>query len=157
MFEPKNDGIDHINIYSKGKTELGRLLTNLAPVSFIHPEHGRFECMEAFWYWYLTGRKHDELKCLNGFQAKKQGQKFRNDREDVGGLTENQKKELLFAIRCKLNQNKHILTLMKNSELPFAHYYFYCNEYNPKIIELPQYGWKIEYFEKVRNYLKKLK
>ena len=154
MFEPKNDGIDHINIYSKGKTELGRLLTNLAPVSFIHTEYGYFECMEAFWHWYLTGMKHDEIKRLNGFQAKKQGQKFRNDREDVGGLTGNQKKELLFAIQCKLNQNIYILTLMKNSELPFAHYYFYGNEDNPKIVQLPQYHWQIEYFEKVRNYLK---
>lgn len=29
-FLKENDGIDHINIYSKGKTELGCLLSNFA-------------------------------------------------------------------------------------------------------------------------------
>ena len=43
MIDPKLDGIEHINIYSKGKTELGRLLTNFAQTPFIHPEYGRFE------------------------------------------------------------------------------------------------------------------
>lgn len=32
-FDPKNDGVDHINIHSAAATELGRLLDNLASVS----------------------------------------------------------------------------------------------------------------------------
>lgn len=30
MINPLEDGITHINVYSKGATELGRLLTNFA-------------------------------------------------------------------------------------------------------------------------------
>jgi len=155
MYEPKNDGIDHINMYSKGKTELGRLLTNLSHTPFEHPEHGHFESVEGFWYFYLTGCKHEHLKGLYGIKAKLEGKKLRDDRVDVGGLTEQQKKDLLFAIRCKLNQNKYLLKLIKESELPFAHYYFYGDENkNPKVYDLPQYNWIVEYFEKARTYLK---
>lgn len=49
MFEPKNDGIDHINVYSGGATELGRLLTNFAHTPFEN-EYGKFESVEGFWY-----------------------------------------------------------------------------------------------------------
>lgn len=33
-FKPEMDGIDHINVYSKGKTELGKLLSNFARTPF---------------------------------------------------------------------------------------------------------------------------
>lgn len=40
------DGIDHINIYSKGKTTLGRMLSNFACTPFTHPEDGKFASIE---------------------------------------------------------------------------------------------------------------
>ena len=35
--DPSKDGIDHINIYSKGKTELGKYLSNFtyAPIKLL--------------------------------------------------------------------------------------------------------------------------
>jgi len=35
MINPEEDGITHINIYSKGKTDLGRMLSNFAKLPFI--------------------------------------------------------------------------------------------------------------------------
>jgi hypothetical protein len=35
--DPTTDGIDHINIYSKGYTKLGRLLSNFTKSEFTHP------------------------------------------------------------------------------------------------------------------------
>ena len=39
MYKPKDDGITHINIYSQGKTQLGRFLSNFEP-SPIETEDG---------------------------------------------------------------------------------------------------------------------
>ena len=50
ILTPQNDGITHINVYSKGKTTLGRWLTNFAhtPIDTID---GHFESIEGYWYW----------------------------------------------------------------------------------------------------------
>lgn len=55
MWNPDEDGVTHINIYSKGKTELGRWLTNFSYSPFNHPEYGKFLSMEGFWCWVSTG------------------------------------------------------------------------------------------------------
>lgn len=144
------DGIDHINIYSKGKTELGRALSNFALTPFKYEPYGRFQSVEGFWYWYLTGQKHDQFRNLYGWQAKEEGKKYRNDRVDKEGIRPEGREILLEAIRCKLRQNKHILKLLAASELPFRHYY----DYNGKIVELPQYQWIVDEFERLRSILK---
>lgn len=154
MWSPINDGVDHINIYTKGKTLLGRLLTNLHDCQFTVPDYGTFQSLEGFWYYYLTGCQHEEFKNKRGFDAKKYGKTKRDDRIDKDGLTEEQKSVILEAIRCKLRQNKQILIALAKSELPFAHYYFYGEPENAKIIELPQYGWMIEEFDRLRKLLK---
>ena len=54
MFQPNEDGITHINICSKGKTELGRLLSNFAHTPFWLQGAGRFESVEGYWFWLGT-------------------------------------------------------------------------------------------------------
>jgi hypothetical protein len=154
MFEPKNENVDHINIYSKSKTELGRLLTNFAKTPFTYEPYGSFQSVEGFWYYYLTGCKHEKFKELYGFKAKQEGKLVREDRKDTNGLTEQDKEILLEAIRCKLRQNKYICRMLKESELPFAHYYWYGEEDNPKVYELNQYQWIVDEFERLRKLLK---
>jgi hypothetical protein len=65
------DGIDHINVYSKGKTALGRWLTNFAYSPITIPEFGDFASIES--YWYFLGCEDDNLRHLHGFAAKKTG------------------------------------------------------------------------------------
>lgn len=151
---PINDGVDHINIYSKSKTLLGRLLTNLHDCEFTVPGYGTFQSLEGFWYYYLTGCQYDEFKNKRGFDAKKLGQTKRDDRIDKEGLTDEQKDVILEAIRCKLRQNKDIVLALARSELPFAHYYYYGSPENPKITRLPQYDWMVDEFERLRRLLK---
>ena len=69
------DGINCINIYSKGVTELGRLLSNFARIP-IHGNGHIFASVEAWWYWYTTGKVHHHLKNLHGFKAKEEGRKL---------------------------------------------------------------------------------
>ena len=144
------DGVDHINIYSKGKTELGRMLSNFYKSEFEYKPYGKFQSVEGFWYYYLTGCKHDYLKGLYGFKAKQEGQKLRDDRQDKDGLTATDVEILLEAIRCKLRQNRRILKLLIQSSLPFKHYY--C--YGDKVIYLPQYDWIVDEIERIRSVCK---
>lgn len=154
MFLPINENIDHINVYSKSCTELGKLLTNFAKTPFTYEPYGEFQSVEGFWYYYLTGCIHEEFKHLYGFKAKSLGKTYRDDRIDKEGVSADNKEVLLEAIRCKLRQNKYICRMMKESSLPFAHYYWYGDISNPKVYNLEQYQWIIDELERLRDLLK---
>lgn len=57
LYNPVDEGVTHINIYSKAKTELGLLSTNFARTPIDHPEFGHFESLEGLWYWLATDKK----------------------------------------------------------------------------------------------------
>lgn len=145
MIDPNDDGITHINIYSKGKTELGRLLSNFAHTPFAHPRHGRFESVEGFWYWLSTGMTHDNLRGLYGYKAKECGKQLTQDFR----ITNNPsfKDEILEAIGCKLREHPHISRMLGESTLPLTHYY----HYGSKIIVLPQYQWLVDDIDRLRG------
>lgn len=46
-YTPDNDGITHINLYSKSRTVLGRQLSNFAHSPFKHPKYGELLCSKA--------------------------------------------------------------------------------------------------------------
>lgn len=144
---PDNDGIDHINIYSKGRTELGKLLSNFAVSPFTYEPYGTFQSVEGFWYYYFTGCQYEILKTLSGYSAKKYGQSIQTERKD---LTNADKAIILGALKCKLIQNKNILKLLIESSLPLKHYYFMSG----KVILLPQYEWLVFFFENIREICK---
>ena len=148
MFDPDMDGIDHINIYSRGKTELGRLLSNFSEAPFTYEPYGRFMSVEGFWYYYFSGCCHDELKNLSGYEAKKVGKKYNNEGHVI---TDNDKEIILEAIRCKLRQNKNILELLSRCSLPFAHYYVYGTVDKPVVKYLHEYSWIVEEHERIRD------
>lgn len=140
---PQEDGITHINVYSKGKTELGRFLTNFAHAPFVHPEDGFFKSVEAYWYWLST--KDDSLRETYGFRAKELGRQ-------LGGKDwledENLKTKIKDAIFLKIFSNKKMLAEFKNSSLPFAHYYVYGGV---KVVEPKEGKWIIDFIEGLRN------
>jgi hypothetical protein len=145
-YMPCDDGITHINIYSKGETELGRLLTNFARTPFTLPDLGRFESVEALWYYAKTGFKHEHLRGLYGVNAKKEGKKL-----DKVEFTEfNQL--ITEALKCKLRQHPKILyMLIESGEIPLTHYYYFGDRSNPKIYRLDQYDWITQVFRDVRK------
>lgn len=138
---PLEDGDTHINIYSKGYTMLGRMLSNFAHTPFIHPEDGPFASVEGYWYW--LGCKNDSLRTVSGFAAKKLGRQLgASDWQD----TEEFKRKIKLAIKAKLDQNPQILKDLKASELPLTHYYFY----GTKVVAVPEGDWIIEYINEFR-------
>ncbi len=141
MIKPENDGIDHINVYSKGKTKLGRFLTNFAK-SPIETEDGPFESIEGYWYWLSC--KNDELRKLSGWLAKDVGRK-------LGGKdwleTEEFKRKIKAAIDIKLKNNLEMYNELCKLKLPLKHYYVYGN----KVVEPKEGRWIIEHLESKRN------
>lgn len=149
---PINDGIDHINIYSKSNNELGRLLSNFANTPFTHPVYGSFQSVEGFWYYYFTECKHEKLKELHGHKAKEYGRLLKNGNVlNRRSITCDDKEIILEAIRLKLKQNRYILSMLIENKLPLTHYYYYGNIDNPKIYYMSEYSWITDEYERIRN------
>ncbi len=144
-FKPENDGVDHINIHSMGKTDLGRLLSHFAHTPFKHPYFASFYSMEGFWYWARSGGA-EQMRYLSGRRAKKAGQAlplvYYNDfRQDI-----------IAANYQKIIQHPEISSLMIASELPFDHYYTFGD--HGLVVAPKEAHWLIQGFEDIRLALK---
>lgn len=119
LFTPETDGINHINVYSKGATQLGRDLSNFAPIGFEHPQYGHFASMEAFYHWVKTGMSCDELRPLFGYWAKQAA-------KDLPIVPHDNFESIISeGLRCKVLQNHWLAESLGSSTLPLVHYYNY--------------------------------
>lgn len=141
-YSPLSDGRDHINIYSKGQTRLGRLLSNFAHTPVLI-DGIQFQSIEGYWYWLATGRRHNLLCKLYGFKAKQEGKKF--PRIDIYNFQQ----LICTALRIKVNTYHEIRDLLTQSSLPFTHYYVFNN----KVVSTAS-EWVIEEWVKIRQELK---
>lgn len=138
------DGIDHINIYSKGKTSLGKWLSNFS-FSPIFLLDGDFHSIEGYWYWLNCDHPdRDKLKNLTGFKAKSLGRKL-TDKDWNNDLEF--KLKILHAITQKIYLDEQLLNLFKNNKLPFKHYYVYGD----KIVEPKEGKWLVDFFNFLRT------
>ncbi len=144
---PTKDGTEHINIYSKGKTELGKLLSNFAYSPFEHKTYGRFNTAEGFWHWLKTGKQYDVFRKCSGSEAKSMSKNYSSD------FNEDFKAEIKKAVLYKIEQNDIINKLLKESTLPLTHYYYYGTEDNGKVVVPDNSKWLVEYIELIRDYL----
>jgi len=138
---PKTDGIDHINVYSKGQTRLGKDLSNFAYSVFTIPFLGDFESVEGFWYWCIT--KDNRLRDLYGFSAKDLGRKLPKVGEPPN------KRLLKIAYKAKLHFNPLLKRRLKESTLPFTHYYVYGD----KVVCQKEFLWTAELWDEIRKEL----
>jgi len=147
-YETVNDGVTHINIYSRGKTELGRILSNFSKTPFMHPEYGLFNSVEGFYYYVSTGLVNEDLREVSGFLAKSIGKKY--PRVKVDNFTS----IIDSALRAKVRCNGNIKEGLIESTLPFTHYYVFGDHPNVKVIVPEEHQWFVEAFEKIRSELK---
>jgi hypothetical protein len=125
-FDPASDGVDHINLYSRGRTPLGRLLSNFAHTPFDLPEHGPFASVEGYWYWLQCepASRRERLRALHGFAAKKAGRTLRiQDRRRTDDLEF--RRAIARALREKTRQTPGLAGMLGASTLPLAHYYVF--------------------------------
>lgn len=125
-FVPANDGVDHINVYSQGATDLGRLLSNFAHTPFEVTGDGAFASVEAYWYWIQCTdvQARERLRHLYGYRAKQEGRRLRVP--DYGRVHDLEfRRSIARAIRAKVSQTPGLAGLLAASDLPFAHYYIF--------------------------------
>ena len=149
LFLPEDDGNTHINIYSKAKTELGRMLSHFHYAPFNHPEYGTFLTMEGFWHYLATGCKYEPFKNMPGIKAKTfakgMTKVFRDDFMN----------QIKFANELKILKHPSILHCFCKSTLPFEHYYSYGY---PPVVRRPNDAQKlIDLFESIRVEFKEKK
>lgn len=152
---PEDDGKTHINVWSMGKTELGRLLSNFAHTPFDHYKYGHFASVEAFWYWLCTGKKHQELRSLHGFDAKKVGRALAAEAEQGGipVIIDHFQCEIKSAILAKIDQNSKVKAMLKASTLPLSHYYVWGKSPDIRVTYPKQHAWTFQYLELCREWL----
>lgn len=143
---PDMDGIDHINIYSKGQTELGRFLSNFSH-SPIMTEDGPFQSVEGYWYW--LGLRHEGLRHLSGFQAKQFGRELRVHTTPFVLSERDFQCKIESACRIKIQGNVRMLSLLTKTALPFMHYYVMSG----KAIDAG-YKWILDIWDRIRLDLK---
>jgi len=148
---PRDDGILFINIYSKGNTELGRMLSNFYTSRFEHPKYGWFNTVEGLWYWLKTGKHYEWFRTMLGQQAKSTGSGL------PSVFCRTFKEDIVLGIRQKIAQNEKLMQLLEDSILPFEHFYYYGNPVDDVVTvydKLEDYPWMIECIEQVRHDLK---
>lgn len=131
-FKRENDGIDHINVYSKSRSKLGRSLSNFAhtPITL---QDNYFESVESWWYWtkmininkttlfpVFSDEQLFEITTKVGKDAKSY---FRELYPDDSGSFNPTKEELKIAYKQKLIQHPEIKDLLLLNKLPISHYY----------------------------------
>jgi hypothetical protein len=154
MLHPDTDGINHINVYSNGKTLEGRFFTNFARSTFTC-EDGKFSSIEGYWYWLSVPAaepRRDELRLSYGFQAKKLGRELRGT--DWVGTPEFEGK-ILRAIDAKLASASYdVKNAARNSKhLPLRHYYVFGEGPRAKIHADGKSDWMLKHIDKWRQAL----
>lgn len=140
---PSDDGTTHCNIWTKGRTSLGRKLSNLSRYGFLHEDHGWFECLEGYWYWLATGCRHEQFKQMHGFDAKSVGSKM--ERVEMPDFQERFKE----GMRLRLEQNADIRNELLNSTLPFEHYYVYGDNVVRDV--KARHQWQLDFYDAYRK------
>lgn len=140
------DGIDHINVYSKGATGLGRELSNFSSHR-VNTHHGEFASIEGYWYWLGAAghSRREELRTKTGWEAKALGRELRA--ADWGDSHAIFKLAIVYAMVSKLLLHPCVYNDLKASTLPFRHYYVYGD----KVIEPANGRWVIETWEHLRR------
>lgn len=149
---PERDGIDHINIYSRGATWLGREASNFSRCRMVVPDHGTFNSIEGYWYWLLTG--YDHLRALTGHDAKKIGRETL--KRNPGVRPDDFESRIKTAIREKVRQNLDLSRALADSTLPFTHYYVMTNRHTGQsnVIDANNHPWLIHEWECIRAELR---
>lgn len=136
---PSEDGITHINVYSKAETELGRFLSNFSHTP-IRLSDGKFESLEGYWYWLKT--QDDKLRSMIGYEAKQYGRTLPIVHSGID------KSRFKKALKVKINNNREWLannTLWNDLSLPLTHYYVY----DDRVVDAGS-EWMLDILEQLR-------
>ncbi|ODS32165.1 MAG: Bacteriophage protein GP30.3 [Candidatus Scalindua rubra] len=131
-FHPKNDGINHINVYLRGKTKKGRILSNFAKTPF--KLYGRqFQSVESFYQSHLS--YHEDIRERISKSRSSKARYYRKveikdgdpvitwDERVIIYKSRLWEEEIKKAIKAKIYQNLKVKrALLATGDLPLTNY-----------------------------------
>lgn len=112
-----HDGVDHINIWESGDTNLGKALSSFTALPFEHDEYGSFVSIEGFWHYIRSVSKDDNLRLLSGHNARTFGRT----------LESSNVKDIYFIMADanwqKIRSYPALIKEIKDLRMPFDSYY----------------------------------
>lgn len=141
------DGEDHINIWDRATTPMGKLLANRTELKFTHEIFGNFSNVEAFWYYIRSEERDDRIRVMTGEAVRRFAGKLHTVR------VPNFKAIIMDTNWQKITQYPDLAQSIKESELPFECYYYYKRNGGVRI--RPSFAfWLIKGFDEIRAALK---
>ncbi len=141
----EGDGYDHINIWNRGNTQLGKFLSHGTKTPFIHKHFGKFCSMEAFWKYIQSEERDDRIRVMSGIT-------LRSFSRQLNMLRINNFKAIILDSEWqKIQQYPEYIELMKESKLPFDLYYF--NKKSNVRIRPTYFSWLIPGINEIRDAL----
>lgn len=142
------DGVGHINMWYKGKTDLGKALSLDIDLPFTHPVFGRFTCLKGFWH-YVVSKSHDDAyRDLTGGDLRKYANK------DESRKVLNFRAAILQACWIRIKSYSVIADSLKASTLPLDSYYRFNGVDSGVPIRDKTTEWFVEGMELIRKALK---
>lgn len=145
-YKPEDDGVTHVNVYSRGVTTLGRGLSNLSECNIEHPYFGHFRTLEGLWFYMKTGFKDDQFRIIKGVAARDLGKQMPSGHYPLFN------KMFKLGMLEKLERSPQLQAQLLDNELPLAHYYSYGG--GKKIMQLDRHQWQLDFWILLRSTLK---
>lgn len=159
-----DDGETHINIYSKGRSDLGRFLSNFTRSDTV-TDHGKFRSLEGY-YHFLRGlaalrnckrdvrgyeQRLEDLRYVDGGFAQSLGRWIRSDfiKDAIHfvDLDDEFFAHFKSALTAKVEHPEY-KEKFYSSRLPFTHYYIVGNG---GIYHHPRFDWLSNMLEDIRD------
>lgn len=135
----KEDGVDHINVWEDGSSELGPVLSHSSPVSFEHATFGRFSNMQAFWNYIQSVERDDRIRMLSGRHLRQFNKKL------TPAKVVNFRAIIMDANYQRVKQYPLIIKGLVESTLPFDCYYIHRESHvriRPNFFKWLNRGWE---------------
>jgi predicted NAD-dependent protein-ADP-ribosyltransferase YbiA (DUF1768 family) len=150
--DPDSDGKTHINVFSGGRTWLGRQLTNFARTPFV-VDGEEWASMEAFWFGSRmpAGPYRDAIRGLHGHEARSAGQEYERTVGRLSPKDDSPEFQASYekAFRIKLDTHPSLALALAQSDLPLRHYY----SFKDGTVKDAGYKWMTAFMEHVREEL----
>ncbi len=142
----KKDGEDHINIWERGETELGRFLAHGTNTPFHHPVFGMFSNVECFWHYIRSEERDDRIRTMTSISGKKFSENF------TPVKVPNFYAVIMDTNWVKIKEYPNMLNAIKENNLPLEMYYIYRDK--GAAIRPMFAAWVLEGFKEIEKAIK---
>lgn len=145
IFDPSCDGKTHIRISPMAATDLGKKLSIGAKVDIIHPHHGYFASLLAFWVWINEGGMVDSVRNIHQSNLIRTTLSLVRNK-DIG------KEDVISMLYHWIDNSPDIRQQLCKTTLPFVAYDFLrLGPDNYHVIQRPDLQWYVDALNLARS------